>query len=72
MNDEMMVDERVEVVKFVEQIERYDDMVKLMMEVMKDKKFFVSEERNLFFVVFKNVVGVKCLFWRVVIVLEEK
>lgn len=47
-------------------------MVKLMMEVMKDKKFFVSEERNLFFVVFKNVVGVKCLFWRVVIVLEEK
>lgn len=51
-------------------------MVKLMKEVIESKKGdkvdFISEERNLFFVVYKNVVGVRCVFWRVVLVLEQK
>ena len=54
--------------KMAEQSERYEDMVKLMKELVeqKDGKGVTPEERNLLSVAYKNVVGSRRSSWRVV------
>lgn len=43
--------------KLAEQTERYDDMAKFMKEFIEKVRELNSEERNLFSVAYKNVVG---------------
>jgi hypothetical protein len=69
------MDERAKSVyqaKLAEQIERYDDMVTSMKQVARMDKPLSVEERNLFSVAFKNVVGTKRTSWRVLQSLENK
>ena len=70
--------DKVEEAKFAEQMERYDDMAKLMKEATEERakgsshQDLSSEERNLLSVAYKNVVGARRSSWRVVTALEEK
>lgn len=60
--------------KMAEQSERYEDMVKLMKELVeqKDGKGVTAEERNLLSVAYKNVVGSRRSSWRVVSSIYQK
>ena len=60
--------------KMAEQSERYEDMVKLMKELVeqKDGKGVTPEERNLLSVAYKNVVGSRRSSWRVVSSIYQK
>ncbi|KAH9646350.1 14-3-3-like protein GF14-C [Citrus sinensis] len=62
-------------VKFAEQVERYEEMIQYM------KKFIASastgeeiivKERNLLFVAYKNVIGARRASWRIVSSIEQK
>lgn len=72
----MTTEDKVEKAKLAEQMERYDDMAKLMKEATESKKGdkvdLTSEERNLLSVAYKNVVGARRASWRVVSALEQK
>lgn len=73
MENTMTPDEKVEVAKFAEQAERYEDMANFMKDATSKKgKDLSSEERNLLSVAYKNVVGAKRSSWRVMTALEEK
>ncbi len=59
--------------KLAEQAERYDEMVKYMMEVAKSSEEELTvEERNLLSVAYKNVIGSRRASWRVVSSIEMK
>ena len=58
--------------KLAEQAERYDEMSECMEEVAKMKTGLNTEERNLFSVAYKNVVGARRSSWRVVSSIEGK
>ena len=60
--------------KMAEQSERYEDMVKLMKELVEQKegKGVTAEERNLLSVAYKNVVGSRRSSWRVVSSIYQK
>ena len=70
-----MADERETLIskaKLAEQAERYDEMAECMEKVALTKKGLNTEERNLFSVAYKNVVGARRSSWRVVSSIEGK
>ncbi|XP_028412425.1 14-3-3-like protein [Dendronephthya gigantea] len=62
----------VEQAKLSEQAERYEDMVEAMKKVTSFNEDLSTEERNLFSVAYKNVVGSRRSAWRVVHALTSK
>jgi len=63
----------VQMAKYAEQAERYEDMVKFMTELTtREAKKLTDEERNLLSVAFKNVVGSRRSAWRIVSAVEQK
>lgn len=58
--------------KLAEQAERYDEMADCMEKVAKQDNGLNTEERNLFSVAYKNVVGARRSSWRVVSSIEGK
>lgn len=58
--------------KLAEQAERYDEMAECMEKVAKMNTGLNTEERNLFSVAYKNVVGARRSSWRVVSSIEGK
>ncbi|CAH8487275.1 unnamed protein product [Schistosoma turkestanicum] len=70
---ESVRERNVHVAILCEQAERFDDMVKAMIEIAKisDSEPTV-EERNLLSVAFKNVIGARRNAWRVFNTLESK
>ena len=58
--------------KLAEQIERYDEMADYMEKVARQGSGLNTEERNLFSVAFKNVVGARRSSWRVISSIEGK
>ena len=58
--------------KLAEQAERYDEMSECMEKVARMNKELNTEERNLFSVAYKNVVGARRSSWRVVSSIEGK
>lgn len=62
----------VELAKLSEQAERYEDMVEAMKKVTSFNEDLSTEERNLFSVAYKNVVGSRRSAWRVVHALTSK
>ena len=58
--------------KLAEQAERYDEMADFMEHVAKQDSGLNTEERNLFSVAYKNVVGARRSSWRVVSSIEAK
>ena len=68
-----MADQKLlELAKYAERSERYEDMAKFMEEFTKDSSSLSAEERNLLSVAFKNVVGARRSSWRVISSLEQK
>ncbi|XP_068706259.1 14-3-3-like protein 1 [Montipora foliosa] len=69
-------DTLVELAKYAEQAERYDDMSDAMKRVTEKKclsnQHLSAEERNLLSVAYKNVVGARRSSWRVISALEGK
>lgn len=65
-------EELVAYAKLAEQAERYDDMAKAMKKVTDKEKKLSTENRNLFSVAYKNVVGAKRSSWRVICMIEQK
>jgi hypothetical protein len=69
----MAFEESLTKAKLAEQAERYEDMVKCMKEVVQVKKQQLApEERNLFSVAYKNVVGATRSSWRILSDIENK
>lgn len=64
--------ELIEKAKLAEQAERYDEMASCMEKVVNEKTGLNTEERNLFSVAYKNVVGARRSSWRVVSSIEAK
>ncbi|XP_041664554.1 14-3-3 protein zeta/delta [Cheilinus undulatus] len=64
--------ELVEKAKLAEQAERYDDMAEAMKKVVESDPVLTNEERNLFSVAYKNVVGCRRSSWRVISCMEQK
>ena len=62
----------LEKAKIAEQVERYDEMSEYMEKVAKMGDGLSIEERNLFSVAFKNVVGARRSSWRVISSIEGK
>lgn len=62
----------VEMAKLAEQAERYEDMSKYMMELVKLNSKLTAEQRNLLSVAFKNIVGSKRSAWRIISSIAEK
>ena len=62
----------VDMAKFAEQAERYDDMVEAMKLVAEKEGSLNDEERNLLSVAYKNVVGARRSSWRIVTSLMGK
>ncbi|KHN36880.1 14-3-3-like protein D [Glycine soja] len=62
----------VYVAKLAEQAERYDEMVDAMKKVAKLDVELSVEERNLFSVGYKNVVGSRRASWRILSSIEQK
>lgn len=58
--------------KLSEQAERYDDMMKQMKDLAKLGDALSSEERNLFSVAYKNVVGARRSAWRVLVSIKQR
>ena len=65
-------EQNIALAKIAEQAERYDDMVKYMQQVAKSGTPMKTDERNLFSVAYKNVVGTRRSAWRIVSSLEMK
>ncbi|KAH8851772.1 14-3-3 protein like [Schistosoma japonicum] len=62
----------VQIAKLAEQAERYDDMAAAMKAYAELPAELGSEERNLFSVAYKNVVGARRSAWRVISAVEHK
>ncbi|XP_057725301.1 14-3-3-like protein D [Arachis stenosperma] len=62
----------VYIAKLAEQAERYDEMVEAMKKVAKLDVELSVEERNLFSVGYKNVVGSRRASWRILSKIEQK
>uniref|UniRef100_A0A2K6M9U9 14-3-3 domain-containing protein n=1 Tax=Rhinopithecus bieti TaxID=61621 RepID=A0A2K6M9U9_RHIBE len=62
----------VQKAKLAEQAEQYDDMVACMKSVTEQRAELSSEERNLFSLACKNVVGTRRSSWGVVSNIEQK
>nr|ACJ84536.1 unknown [Medicago truncatula]AFK35461.1 unknown [Medicago truncatula] len=62
----------VYVAKLAEQAERYDEMVEAMKKLAKMDVELSVEERNLFSVGYKNVVGSRRASWRILSSIEQK
>eukprot|EP00811_Abedinium_folium_P019249 NODE_28190_length_486_cov_2.381616.p1 GENE.NODE_28190_length_486_cov_2.381616~~NODE_28190_length_486_cov_2.381616.p1 ORF type:complete len:102 (+),score=45.78 NODE_28190_length_486_cov_2.381616:126-431(+) len=58
--------------KLAEQAERYDEMAKHMQDVGDEAAPLSVEERNLFSVAYKNVVGSHRASWRIMSSIEQK
>ncbi|XP_026666268.2 14-3-3-like protein GF14 kappa isoform X1 [Phoenix dactylifera] len=61
--------------KLAEQAERYDDMAGFMKKIMQRTpsfRGFTVEERGMFVVAYKNVVGARRTAWRIVSSIEQK
>ncbi len=58
--------------KLAEQAERFDEMMQFMKLVAKDPQEFSKEERNLFSVACKAVIGNKRCSWRVLQSIEQQ
>lgn len=58
--------------KLAEQAERYDEMVDAMKKLASLNVDFTVEERNLFSVGYKNVVGARRASWRILSSIEQK
>ena len=58
--------------KLAEQAERYDDMVKIMKQVIDQVQELSVDQRNLLSVGYKNVVGIRRTAWRTMNNLESK
>lgn len=58
--------ELVYLAKVCEQIERYDEMLEYMRQVLNFPNELSSEERNLLSVAYKNSVGPKRTAWRII------
>lgn len=70
--EDMSVEQYIERAKLAEQVERYEDMVSAMKAVVTMKPEGLSEEeRNMFSVAYKNVVGAKRSSWRIISSIEE-
>lgn len=65
-------DDLVHKAKLAEQTERYDDMAALMKAVAESLGKLKNDERNLFSVAYKNVVGARRSSWRTVSSMEHK
>ncbi|XP_032240189.1 14-3-3 protein beta/alpha-A isoform X2 [Nematostella vectensis] len=65
-------EELVQMAKYAEQAERYEDMAKAMKEATEISETLEQEERNLLSVAYKNVVGAKRSSWRVISSIEQK
>mmetsp|Transcript_17531 Transcript_17531/g.19526 ORF Transcript_17531/g.19526 Transcript_17531/m.19526 type:complete len:103 (-) Transcript_17531:641-949(-) len=69
------MDEREEAVymaKLAEQAERYQEMVDAMKKVAQLGTELTVDERNLFSVAYKNVIGARRAAWRIVSSIEHK
>ncbi|XP_041457042.1 14-3-3 family protein artA-like isoform X1 [Lytechinus variegatus] len=65
--------ETVELAKFAEMTERYEEMVSYMKTVANSSDEDLSvEERNLLSVAYKNVIGARRASWRIVSSIEQK
>ncbi|MFS7919694.1 putative 14-3-3 protein [Helianthus anomalus] len=60
--------------KLVEQAERYEEMVEFMEKFVKivDSEELTVEERNLLYVVYKNMIGARRASWRIISSIEQK
>ncbi|VEL29796.1 unnamed protein product, partial [Protopolystoma xenopodis] len=58
--------------KLAEQVERYDEMVEAMKQVVKLGNELSVEERNLLSVAYKNVIGARRSSWRVISTIEQR
>uniref|UniRef100_A0A1V1FTE0 14-3-3 protein zeta n=1 Tax=Reticulitermes speratus TaxID=60591 RepID=A0A1V1FTE0_9NEOP len=58
--------------KLQEQSERYEEMAASMKAVAKLNSEFSAEERNLFSVAYKNVIGTRRAAWRIISAIEQK
>lgn len=65
-------DENVYMARLAEQAERYEDMVTYMTRVASMGTEMTLEERNLFSVAFKNVVGARRVSWRSIAGMMQK
>lgn len=67
-------DSKLQAARLSEQAERYDQMATSMKEVVETPgcKYLSNEERNLFSVAYKNVVGARRSSWRVIKSIEDK
>ncbi|XP_055019222.1 14-3-3-like protein isoform X2 [Boleophthalmus pectinirostris] len=64
--------EMISMAKLAEQTERYEDMASTMKKYTKMKSQLSAEERNLFSVAYKNVVGACRSSWRIISNEESK
>ena len=64
--------ELVEKARIAEEAERYHDMVTIMKSLAEMPEEFSIEERNMFSVAFKNVIGSQRFAWRVIFSIEQK
>ncbi|CAH8866217.1 unnamed protein product [Trichobilharzia szidati] len=62
----------IHLAKLAEQAERFNDMACAMKKVTEASKELSNEERNLFSVAYKNVVGSRRSSWRVVSNVEQR
>ncbi|KAA6345065.1 MAG: putative 14-3-3 protein, partial [Streblomastix strix] len=58
--------------KLQEQAERYEEMADSMKKVAQLNSEFSAEERNLFSVAYKNVIGTRRAAWRITSAIEQK
>jgi len=65
-------DENVYMAKLAEQAERYSEMVDSMKKVAKLGTELTVDERNLFSVAYKNVIGARRAAWRIISSIEAK
>jgi 14-3-3 protein epsilon len=61
-------------VKPVEQVEQWDEMDEVMEKVAKivDVEEFTVKERNMFSIVYKNVIGARRTSWKIISSIEQK
>lgn len=72
MSEAKSKEDLVTMAKLSEQAERYDDMMKQMKELAQLREPLSSEERNLFSVAYKNVVGARRSAWRVLVSIKQR
>lgn len=65
-------DQYIELAKWAEQAERYEDMTENMKKVVELGESLSDSERNLLSVAYKNVVGARRSAWRVISSVEAK